>query len=434
MARVAIIGAGTMGLATAFFAQRAGHDVVVFESDRTPGGMAAHFDFDGLSIERFYHFVCKADTALFDLLEETGLGDAMRWRTTSMGLYHAGVLHNWGDPLALLRFPGLGLTAKLRYGLHAFLAVRRRDWARLDRISAERWLKRWLGEEAYRVCWERLFALKFFEFQDDISAAWIWSRMRRIGTSRRNLMQEELGYIEGGSETLVKRLVEALEQGGAAIRLGERVRRITIREGVATGVMTAEGHEPFDAVISTVAIPYAVEMLSDLPTAMLERYRALPNIAVVCVVHKLRRAVSEHFWVNINDPGLEIPGVVEFSNLRRLGSDHIVYIPYYMPQTHPRFHWSDDAFLAETRRCLKHLNPDLREHEFVAARIGRLRYAQPICSVRFRDRLPPINPNVRGLQVADTSYYYPEDRGLSEGIRLARLLARQIDVELVDER
>ena len=53
--------------------------------------------------------------------------------------------------------------------------------------------------------------------------------------------------------------------------------------GCGWGVETAERKLKFDAVISTVAIPYAVDMLIDLPIKQVERYRALPNIGVVCV-------------------------------------------------------------------------------------------------------------------------------------------------------
>lgn len=426
--RVAVIGAGAMGLAAAYFAQKAGHQVTLFEADVIPGGMAAHFDFDGLSIERFYHFICKADRPLLDLLDEIGLGDAMRWRPTSMGFYHDGTLHKWGDPLALLTFPGMGFLAKLRYGLHALISTKRSNWSKLDRLRADQWLRAWLGDEAYRVCWDKLFKLKFFEYEDQISAAWIWTRIKRIGTSRRNLLQEELGYIAGGSETLVRRLVEHFEAAGGTLRLATPVQQITIANGTVSGVVTATGQENFDAVICTVPIPYAAAMLGDLDATMQARYRALPNIGVVCVLHKLRRPVTEHFWVNINDARFAIPGIVEFSNLRDTGDDHVVYVPYYMPQSHPKFAWSDAQFLDETRRYFKLLNPDLTDADFIAGKVGRLRYAQPICAPRFLDSLPPLSPGVRGLQVADTSYYYPEDRGVSEGIRLARIMTENLGI------
>jgi protoporphyrinogen oxidase len=55
--------------------------------------------------------------------------------------------------------------------------------------------------------------------------------------------------------------------------------------------------------------------------------------------------------------------------------------------------------------------------------VGRLRYAQPVCEPGFGDRLPPIRTPIAGLQIADTCFYYPEDRGVSEGARLAREMA-----------
>lgn len=430
MKQVAVIGAGAMGLAAAYHLLKDGHHVTVFEADRVPGGMAAHFDFEGLSIERFYHFVCRADLPLFELLEELGLGDAMRWRDTSMGFYYDGRLYPWGEPLALLRFPGLGLLSKLRYGLHAFTSTRRSDWSGLDGVRADQWLRRWVGEEGYRVCWERLFRLKFFEYSERISAAWIWSRIKRIGTSRRSMRQEQLGYIEGGSETLVSRLVQRVGKLGGNLRLGTPVSRIAIENGAVSGVVPRGGAlERFDAVISTIAIPYAAEMLTDLPHDLLARYRALPNIGVVCVVHKLNKSVTPHFWVNINDRRFEIPGIVEFSRLRDTGDHHVVYVPYYMPQIHEKFAWPDSRFVEETTRYLCTLNPRLTRDDFLAVKVGRLRYAQPVCGPRFLENLPPISPGIEGLQVADTSYYYPEDRGISESVRLAKEMASMVTLQ-----
>jgi len=427
VSKVAVIGAGAMGLATAYHLVEAGHRVILYEADRVPGGMAAHFDFDGLSVERFYHFVCRSDQALLDLLDDLGLGDTMRWRDTTMGFYHDGALYPWGDPLSLLRFPGLGLVGKIRYGIHALASTKRNDWSKLDGLRADEWLRAWLGDDAFDLCWEPLLRLKFFEYKDRLSAAWIWQRIKRLGTSRRNLFHEQLGYIEGGSETLIRRLVNRIEAGGGIIRLGTPVRRIVIEGGRVRAIEVTDGEETVDAAISTVAIPYATMMLSDLDQSLLDRYRALDNIGAVCVVHKLARSVSPNFWVNINDSRFEIPGIVELSNLRETGNEQVVYIPYYMPQAHPKFEWDDRRFVAETSHYLKMLNPKLQDSDFLAGRVGRLRYAQPVCGPRFLDKLPPIAPGVDGLQVADTSYYYPEDRGISESVRLGKAMAARVE-------
>src|ERR1700680_1799292 len=98
MARVVILGGGIMGLAAAHRAAHLGHEVDVLEIDDRAGGMAAHFDFAGISIERFYHFVCRADATTFALMEELGIGDRMRWVPTSMAYYIGGRLHDWGTP------------------------------------------------------------------------------------------------------------------------------------------------------------------------------------------------------------------------------------------------------------------------------------------------------------------------------------------------
>src|ERR1700709_1102645 len=121
-----------MGLAAAFHAVKAGPPVEVLEAAPEPVGMAAHFDLAGLSIERFYHFVCKSDSPTMELMGELGLGEQMRWRATSMGIFTGGRLHDWGTPVALLKFNEIGIISRLRYGLFAFLSVRRNRSAALE--------------------------------------------------------------------------------------------------------------------------------------------------------------------------------------------------------------------------------------------------------------------------------------------------------------
>ena len=76
------------------------------------------------------------------------------------------------------------------------------------------------------------------------------------------------------------------------------------------------------------------------------KYDAIRNIGVVCVLFKLAKPVTRHFWLNVNDTRIDIPGIVEFSNLRPLPNT-VVYVPYYMPQSHPKFARDAAVFVAE---------------------------------------------------------------------------------------
>src|ERR1700760_1299314 len=172
-----------MGLAAAYQAVKDGHQVDVFEAGPVAGGMSAHFDFSGISLERFYHFVCHGDQPTFDLLNELGLGSKLHWVPTSMGLFLNGHVHPWGNPLALLRFPGISLLTKLRYGLFGFISMRRRVWPGLENRSAKEWIIAWCGQKGYDQLWRPLFDLKFYEYSDEVAASWIWMRMRRTWRS-----------------------------------------------------------------------------------------------------------------------------------------------------------------------------------------------------------------------------------------------------------
>jgi len=422
--RIAVLGAGPMGLAVAYQLARDGHQPVVFEADDRIGGMTATFDFSGLAIERYYHFHCISDAAFLTVLDELQLTNKMQWVETRMGYWYQNCLQPWGNPLALLRFRGLGLVAKFRYGLHAFLATKRTNWQPLDRVEASGWIKRWVGAQAYEVLWRRLFEYKFYDYTDNLSAAWIWSRIRRIGRSRYSLFREKLGYLDGGSATILQAMQADIESNGGVIRLQTPVSQVVMVDGRVSGVAYGAQFEAFDKVISTVPLPYVPRLMPDLPPAILAQFKALNNIAVVCVIVKLRRALTGNFWLNVNDPEMDIPGIVEYSNLRPLDC-HVVYVPFYMPGEHPKFAESDQQFLDKVRRYFKKINPALVDADFIDLRASRYRHAQPICDPGYLDQLPPASLPVQGLWVADTSYYYPEDRGISESIGFGRNLARE---------
>ena len=183
----------------------------------------------------------------------------------------------------------------------------------------------------------------------------------------------------------------------------------------------------FDRVISTIPLPYLTRLVPTLPEAERSKIAAIRNVGVVCVLLKLKRPFTRNFWMNINDPRIEIPGLIEYSNLNPLGGETIVYAPFYMPQTHPKYLREPQAFIDETLAAMKLIRPDFDKNDVLAATASRYEFAQTLCTPGFFDALPPMRSSVQGLFMADTSHYYPEDRSISESLRIGSQLAALAD-------
>ena len=422
---IAIIGGGPMGLAVAYELTLLGHKPLLLEADNRLGGMAACFDFAGLRLERYYHFHCLSDSSFLELLNELGLKQELHWRFTRMGFFYDGLLYNWGSVKSIIDFNRLSILTRFRYLFHAARCLTIRDWRHLDQLSATAWLKSWLGEKGFQVLWQKLFAYKFFHFSDQVSAAWIWSRIRRLGLSRRR-MRETLGFLTGGSEMLINAMASAITTNGGEIKLSTPVQALTPLQNGGVLVRTSNQEYSFDQVISTIPLPLLEPVLREggVSSDIADQYGNLPSVACACVVFQIRKAVTRNFWTNVNDERFSIPGVIEMSNLRPFKA-HVVYVPFYIPADHPNYQRDDDAFIEDAWSCLRAINQDLCDDDLLESHCSRYLYAQPVCGVNFQQSLPPLNP-FPGVFLCDTSAYYPEDRGISESIDFGRQLARQI--------
>lgn len=428
--QVAVIGAGPMGLAVAYELAKRGDHVTVFEAGDRIGGMTVGVNFSGTLIERYYHFVCGPDTTTFEYLKEFGLTDRLKWTETRMGFYFDGKLHDWGHPFALLRFPGLSFVEKVRYALHVMSAKGVKDWRPYDAFSSTDWIKRWIGPRAYDVMWKSLFHFKFYEHQDSLSAAWLGTRIQRVALSRKSIFQERLGYIEGGSEVLIQAIAQRIGELGGRIELNAPVQEVMATpggEGSASvrGVRVNGVERAFDQVVSTVPLPYLPRLVPGLPQDERQKVESIRNVGVVCVMLKLKRPFTRNFWMNINDPRIEIPGLIEYSNLNPLGAT-ILYAPFYMPQAHPKWDRPQQEFVSEVVAAMRLIRPDWNESELVDSMVSRYEYAQTVCTPGFLDALPPMQSRLAGLFLADTSHYYPEDRSIHESVKLGQTLATMV--------
>lgn len=429
--RIVVIGAGLAGLAAAYDLARAGERVTVLEAAPECGGLASSCQIEGQTVERFYHFICRPDHALVQLIEELGLSGKLHWQHTHTAFYYEGQLYDFGTPFDLLKFKPVPPLQRLLFGWHILRSYYRRDWEALNQIPAKKWLIENVGQEAYDVIWHPLLRVKFGDYYDQISAAWMWHRIWRVAKSRRWLLDREVfGWLEGGSATLVNELVARLRTfPNVDMRLNTRLSQIRLGAGRATEVQTDAGPLSCQAIISTVALPLLDQLLHRPNVPYFALARQIKYVGVVCMLLSLTQPFSPNFWLNTNDSRISFNGIIEMTNLRtelRKASLNLVYIPYYLATTEARYQASEAALYAEYTGALKLLNPAFDETWIKEWRLFRNPYAQAICVTNFTALMPGLRTPSPGLYVTDSTQFYPEDRTLSAAVQQGRSAARRV--------
>lgn len=431
---VGIIGGGFCGLAAAYELGRQGVRATVFEQDPEVGGLAGSFEVDGQRLEKFYHHWFTKDRHVMALIEDLGAANQVLLRPTRTGMYYASRFHKLSTPLDLLRCSALPFPDRIRLGLLTLRARRVRDWQALEHRSAREWLLELGGQRVYRVIWEPLLRGKFGEVADEVSAVWIWNKLKLRGGSRGKGGEEQLAYFRGGFAALADLLAAAIARQGGRVRTNTRVRGIDVAAGAVDAVRTDAGPVPVDAVIATAALPIVADLLAPhLDSDDLASLRRIRYLASLCVVLELDRSLSETYWLNVNDPGFPFVGVIEHTNFEpsaSYGGRHVVYLSKYLARDDGLYGMADAALLDFTLQHLKRMFPKLRRDWVSAAHVWRAPFAQPIVERAYGRLIPARDTPVRGVKLATMAQIYPEDRGTNYAVREGRAAAAALAAEL----
>jgi protoporphyrinogen oxidase len=423
--RIAIVGGGITGMSAADMLTSRGDECAIYEQAPTLGGLAGSFLVNGVRLERFYHHLFTSDTAMVDLISRLGLGDKFRWLPTNNS-YYAGRMYRLSTPLDLLRFTRIKLVDRLRLGMLYLRAATLGDWHPLENLTAREWLIHEVGERAYLAVWEPLIRAKFGSYASEISAVWIWNKLKLRGSSRGKGQEERLGYLEGGFGQALEAWEADLRARGVRIRLGLPVEAIRTVEGRASGIETAEGYEPYDQVLVTTAPLILARLAPQLPVEYRQRLAAIKYLANVCLVFEVDRSLSPTYWLNVGDASMPFTGIIEHTNLQRpelYGGAHLVYISRYLAATEQAYGLSAEELLATYTPHLQRIYPAFKASWVKRTWVWREPYTQPVIGLHYSQLLPPMQTPIVGLWLASMAQVYPQDRGMNYAVLAGRQVA-----------
>lgn len=403
---VIVIGGGISGLAAAFRLSRAGVPVTVLESSDQLGGLGTFFEFDGRSVERFYHCIMPTDEHLLPMLDELDLADTVRWRSTRMGMVVNSRRYAFNSALDLLRFTPLTLAQRIRFGVVSLLLRRLGKGRDLDNLRTEDWLRGLYGSVIWEELFKPLFGSKFGDSFGDVPALYLWQRLGR----EKNVAVR--GYPAGGYKPIIEALRAAIEGAGGTVRTGAPVAQLSAgADGVSVELPDGEQIEAAWA-ISTVPLPTLAQMADTdlaprLPVVDL-RYQGVVNVLVF-----LRRPLEGHYWAPVLHSGTEFDGVIEMSALsgpETYGGLHLAYAMHYTDRSSPLFSEDPEAIGARWTEQLLTLYADmgLTAADVAHVQVFRAPFVEPVYPLRYTKAKPSAEVAGTRLLLATTAQIYPD--------------------------
>jgi len=428
---VVIVGAGFTGLTAGYFLSQQGYSVRIIESDSTPGGLAGTFQFaDGVKLEKFYHHWFNNDLYVPELAKQLGMSDQVVTLPSRTGMYFNGRMWKLSTPMDLLRFTALSFLDRIRLGLLVFQVRRIKDWRAIEHLSIREWLESLCGKRVFRVVWEPLITSKFSVYAEAVNAVWMWKKLVLRGSTRNEKGGEELAYFKGGFGRLAESMVSAIEKAGGNVTFNEKVLAVSAKDDRIHSLTTEQEEIQGAQFLFTPAFPIIADIFEKTTDqgwlASLRRVKYLGNM---CLVLRLKRSLSDTYWLNVNDPGFPFVGVIEHTNFDQPANykgTHIAFLSRYLAVEDPVWAYSDDQYVEFALSHLKRMFPEMDRSWIVEHKVWRAEYAQPVTERDYSTYVPGRKTPFSNGFISTMAQIYPEDRGTNYAIREGRAVAKHI--------
>lgn len=430
--KIAIIGAGFLGLMLALRLTEAGNKVTIFESAEEIGGLTSVWKIGDVVWDKHYHVTLLSDSFTRKICQELGLENDFEWVETKTGFYTDGKLVSMSNTLEFLRFPPLDLVSKLRLGATIFYASKVKDWKSLEKITVADWLTKLSGKKTFEKMWKPLLKAKLGEAYKETSAAFIWATIQRMYAARNSGLKKEMfGYVRGGYAKILKRFAEVLQEKGVEIRLNSKVLatelqkredgQITLEYETKIKDQKPKTKDQFDKVIITAPSNIAAKIVPQLTEIEKTKLENIKYQGIVCASVLTKKSLSNFYVTNITD---ETPftGIIEMTALvdkREFGGNSLIYLPKYVAPNDELFDKTDDEIQEIFISALEKMYSHFDRKDIVEFKISRVRQVFPIPVLNYSENVLSIKTSVDGVYIVNSAQITNGTLNVNETIQLA---------------
>lgn len=424
--KIAVAGAGITGLTAAYELAKRGEEVFLFEKEAEVGGLAKSFKKENWDwpVESFFHHYFTQDRQLKAFLTELGLRKKLFYQPGKTSVYTNGQIYPFDNSIDYLKFPDLNLFSKFRMGSVIFLIRLLPYLSIYHHFSAKTFFSKLIGNQAWQTIWQPLMEGKFGKYQNQVSFSWLWARIKARSV--------KLGYLSGGTQVLIDKLLSELNQRGVEIFTNQEVTEIK-RKKRQWQIKTNKTAKQFDKVVLTMPLPQALSIVDQSEAISKQKkakYRNLKNITSLVLILRLKKKFlpDDTYWLNILDKQFPFVALVEHTNFispQKYGGEHLVYAGGYYQQESKILKQKDEEIFNRFSPFLRRLNPSF-ENFLVGYDIFKCPGAQPVIEVNYPQKKPEYELLPGQIFWGTANHIFPWDRGLNNSIKMGREIAHLV--------
>lgn len=420
--KIGIIGAGFTGLSAGYQLAKRGHEVIIFEKDNKPGGLAVGYKEKKWewTLEKHYHHWFTNDTSVLSLARE--INHPVYTKKPQTNWFVHDKIYKFVSLKAALTFPLLTPLQRVRQlGVLGLLRLNP-FWKPLERYKTNEVMPKLMGEKTYTLLWKSILKNKFGTYADNISLAWFWARIKK--------RTQSLSYPEGGFLTFAQHLTQEIEKNTSKVLFDTEILQLfentdkTITITIKKDDPPAGGikKEVFDKVIVTLPSFLFLKIAPQLSTEYKEKLVKLKGLGATNLVLRLKKPFfpDNTYWLSIADTTSPIMAIVEHTNFmdkKYYNNEHLVYLGNYLKPTDKQFLMDKEKLLELFDPFLQKINPTYREH-IIGYELFKAPFAQPIIPTNYSKFIPPFLTPLKNVYLANIEQVYPWDRGTNYAVEL----------------